>query len=334
MTRAPMQGRPAPAPAAGGGTRGRATTNRGALLSRRALLGASLGAAAWTVGAAGAGPLRVGSKLDIESALLGQMMVLTLAAKGVPTADRLRLGTTRIVRAALLAGEIDVYPEYTCNGAFFFHQDGDPVWKNPLAGYQRVRDLDRPNGIVWLRPADATNAWAIAVRGSVAAANGLATMADFSRWVRQGGTVRLAASAEFVQSPAALPAFETTYGFKLRDEQLLVLAGGETSAMLRAAAEGISSINAAMAYTTDGAIDALSLAVMQDTEAAQIAFEPAPVIRQEALAQYPDVPAILAPVFSSLDVGELRALNEKIQVEGQSVAQVAQDYLAAKGLAG
>ena len=306
-----------------------------ARLSRRGVMGAALGAAVGVAGvAAGAAPLRVGSKLDIESALLGQMMRLALAAKGVPTTDRLRLGTTQIVRAALLAGEIDLYPEYTGNGAFFFHQDGDPVWKNAAEGYARVRDLDKRNGIVWLQPADATNAWAIAVRGEVAAANSLATMEDFARWVRQGGTVRLAASAEFVQSPAALPAFEATYGFKLRDQQLLVLAGGETSAMMRAAAEGISNIDAAMVYTTDGAIDALSLVVMQDTKAAQIVYAPAPVIRAAALAQYLDVPAILSPVFGSLGVAMLRALNERIQVEGQSVQQVAREFLTSKGLAG
>ena len=158
-------------------------------------------------------------------------------------------------------------------------------------------------------------------------------MADFSRWVRQGGPAGLAASAEFVQSPAALPAFETTYGFKLRDEQLLVLAGGETSAMLRAAAEGISRSTPPWPHhrRCDRRTEPCGHA---GHRSCADRLQPAPVIRQEALAQYPDVPAILAPVFSSLDVGELRALNEKIQVEGQSVAQVAQDYLAAKGLAG
>jgi osmoprotectant transport system substrate-binding protein len=303
-----------------------------ARLSRRVVLGTTLGAAVGV--AAGAVPLRVGSKLDIESALLAQTMMLALAAKGVPTADRLRLGTTQIVRAALLAGEIDLYPEYTGNGAFFFHQDADPVWKSAQAGYARVRDLDKPNGIVWLQPADASNAWAIALCGDVAAANSLATMEDFARWVRLGGNVRLAASAEFVQSPAALPAFEATYGFKLRDQQLLVLAGGETSAMMRAAAEGISNINAAMVYTTDGAIDALSLVVMQDTKTAQIVYAPAPVIREAALAHCPVVPAILSPVFGCVSIAVLRALNERIQVEGQSVQQVAREFLTAKGLAG
>ena len=89
-------------------------------------------------------------------------------------------------------------------------------------------------------------------------------MDDFAKYVASGGRIKLAASAEFVESPSALPAFEATYGFRLSDEQLLTLSGGNTAATLRAAAEEMSGVNAAMAYGTDGAVAALGLVALTD----------------------------------------------------------------------
>ena len=97
--------------------------------------------------------------------------------------------------------------------------------------------------------------------------------------MRAGGRVKLAASAEFVESPAGLPAFEKAYGFKLKESQLLVLSGGETTATMKAAADGISGVNAAMAYGTDGALDALDLRALEDPRRAQPVYAPAPIIR-------------------------------------------------------
>ena len=62
-------------------------------------------------GAAQAQAVRVGSKIDTEGSLLGQLVVQVLEAGGVKTENRLQLGNTKIVRSALLAGEIDLYPE-------------------------------------------------------------------------------------------------------------------------------------------------------------------------------------------------------------------------------
>lgn len=298
----------------------------------RALAALALGLTMTGGGALAAEPLRVGSKLDAESGLLGTMMVQVLEANGMATVNRIQLGPTKIVRGALLAGEIDLYPEYTGNGAFFFNVDSDPVWKNAGAGYEKVRQLDlEKNGIVWLKPAPANNTWAIAVRRDVATANTLATMEDFAKWVGGGGTAKIAASAEFVESPAALPSFQSTYGFAMRPEQLLVLAGGDTAATIRAAAEGTSSVNTAMVYGTDGAIAALDLVVMRDTKGAQMVYEPAPTIRAAVLEANPKIRAALEPVFASLDAETLRGLNAKISVEGQDQKQVATAYLKSKG---
>ncbi|MGQ0443716.1 MAG: glycine betaine ABC transporter substrate-binding protein, partial [Beijerinckiaceae bacterium] len=278
-------------------------------------------------------PVVVGSKLDLEGALLGHMMLLALGEGKIATENRLRIGPTSILRAALLSGAIDLCPEYTGNAAIFFHEDGDPVWKDAAAGFARAKKLDyETNRLVWLTPAPAGNSWVIAVLEALARTQNLRTMEDFARFVRDGNKVKLAASAEFVESAAGLPAFEAAYGFRLAARQLLVLSGGETAATMKAAADGNSGVNAAMAYATDGALKALGLRALEDTSHAEPVYAPAPVVREAALASYPEIDAILAPVFAQLDLAVLRGLNEKVTVEGEDPGAVAREFFRAHGL--
>ncbi len=306
-------------------------------LSRRSLLLAA--ASGITLPAAGPSqaqatrPLRVASKIDTEGSLLGQLMLQVLEAGGIKTDNRLQLGNTPIVRAALVAGEIDLYPEYTGNGAFFFSDEKNPVWKNRQAGWERVKALDaEKNKLVWLPAAPANNTWAIAIRQDVAARHQLKSLADFGRWVNGGGQVKLAASAEFVERPDALPAFQAAYGFKLKQAQLLTLAGGDTAATLKAAADQTSGVNAAMAYGTDGPVAALGLVILDDVAGAQPVYAPAPVLRAEVLAREPRIALLLAPVFAGLDGATLQRLNAQIALDGQDARKVAQAWLKARGL--
>ncbi len=286
-------------------------------------------AAGWAATAVASRPLIVASKIDTEGALLGSLIAATLRRHGVAVQEKLQLGPTRIVRQALLSGAIDLYPEYTGNGAQFFRRPGDPVWHDAAQAYHTVRDLDRAqNALVWLPPAPADNGWGIAVAGTLAASAHLATLDDFSRYAGGGGRLRLAASVEFVESADALPAFEHAYGFRLRQDQVLMLAGGDTSATLRAAAEGLSGVNAAMSYGTDGALGTLGLTLLADPRHAQIVFQPAPVVRVSVLQAQPQVAPILAPLFASLTAARLRGLNARIAGQGADPRAVAAGYLA------
>ena len=312
-------------------------------LIRRSLIGAGLAAIALpallaTQGfvatpAHAADTVTVGSKIDTEGALLGNMIVLLLRNKGLNVVSKVQLGNTKIVRTALLAGEIDLYPEYTGNAGFFFSLDSDPLWKDPQKAYEKARDLDlEKNQLVWLKPAPADNTWAIAVRKDVAQANKLKTLDDFAAWVKGGGKAKIAGSAEFVESAAALPAFQKAYGFELKSDQLLVFSGGDTAATEKAAADGTSGVNAAMAYGTDGAIAALDLVVLSDPKNVQPVYQPAPVVRQEVLARSPVIKEALEPAFATLTLETLQELNAKVAVEGQDAGQVAKAYLTEKGL--
>lgn len=278
-------------------------------------------------------PVRVGSKIDTEGKLLGNMIVLALEANGIKTENKSGLGNTQVMRGALTAGEIDLYPEYTGNGAFIFAEESNPVWKDAKAGYERVKALDyEQNNIVWLTPAPANNTWAIAIRQDVATPNQLKTLDDLGQWLGKGGQFKLAASAEFVERSDALPAFQTAYNFTLKPEQLLTLAGGDTAVTIRAAGEQTSGVNAAMAYGTDGAVAALGLVILDDPKGVQPIYAPAPIIREDALKQHPQIADALAPVFELLDGPTLQSLNAKIQLEGQDAKKVAADFLKSKGL--
>ena len=280
----------------------------------------------------GKGPLTIGSKIDTEGSLLAQVIILMLRDNGFEVIDKSQFGPTQVVKKALESGEIDMYPEYTGNGAFFFDETESDVWNDARKGYERVKELDAETyNIVWLKPAPANNTWAIAVPKGLADTEGLKTLDDFAAYVNGGGYVKLAGSEEFVTSPVALPAFQEAYGFTLKDEQLLTLSGGDTTLTETAAAEGTSGVNAAMAYGTDGALNALDLVILSDPRGAQPVYEPAPRVRGEVMEKYPEVADILDPVFASLSLATLQELNARIAVGGEAAVGVARDYLTSKG---
>jgi osmoprotectant transport system substrate-binding protein len=273
----------------------------------------------------------VSSKLSSESAMLGQMIRLMLNADGIQTVDRTRIGATPVVRKALLTGEVDLYVEYTGNAGLFFNDTADPAWKDLDRGYALGSRLDyAANRIVWLTPARASNAWALAVRRDVAEANHLRTMSDFGRWVSGGGRVVLACSAEFANA-GTLRSLERTYGFHLRSDQLIVLAGGETAATIAAAAAGTNGTNVAMVYGTDGGIAAANLQILEDDRHDQPVYAPVPVIRESVLKAHPQIAGIVKPLMESFDRATLQQLNARVQINGESDEEVAVDYLKSRG---
>jgi osmoprotectant transport system substrate-binding protein len=275
----------------------------------------------------------VSSKIDTEGGVIGNMILKVLEANDIPVEDRLQLGGTPVVREAITAGEIDIYPEYTGNAAFFYNRADDEIWKDAQAGYEEAKRLDYEAAqIVWLAPSPANNTWAIAIRDDLAAENGLETMSDFAEWVSGGGEAVLAASSEFVNSAAGLPSFQETYGFSLSGDQLITLSGGDTAATIQAAARQTNGANAAMVYGTDGGIAPSGLTVLTDDQSVQPVYNPAAIVREEVLTEYPQIEELLAPVFSALTLEALQELNGRVQVGGEPADVVAESFLTENGL--
>lgn len=282
--------------------------------------------------AASAAPVVVSSKIDTEGGVLGNIILSVLKANNIEATDRVQLGATPVLRKAITAGEVDIYPEYTGNAAFFFEKSEDPSWKDAAKAYAEAKKLDYDaNKIVWLTPSPANNTWAVAVRKDVADGNKIKTFSDFGKYVSGGGTVVLAASSEFVNSAAALPAFQTTYGFTLKPDQLITLSGGDTAATIAAAANQTNGANAAMVYGTDGGIAPSGLVVLEDDKGVQPVYQPSPIIREAVLKEHPEIETLLKPVFEKLDLVTLQDLNGRVQVGGEPAKAVAEDFLKKNG---
>jgi osmoprotectant transport system substrate-binding protein len=274
----------------------------------------------------------VSSKIDTEGSVLGNIILSVLNMNKIETTDRIQLGATPVVRKAIIAGEIDIYPEYTGNAAYFFEKTDDPLWKDATKAYEEAKTLDfDANKIIWLTPSPANNTWGIAIRKDVADKNNLKTLSDLGKYVSGGGELVLAASSEFVNSAAALPAFQTTYGFTLKPEQLITLSGGDTSATIAAAANETNNANAAMVYGTDGGIAPSGLVVLEDDKNVQPVYQPAPIIREAILKEHPEIESLLKPVFEKLDLATLQELNGRVQVGGEQAKTVAVDFLTKNG---
>ncbi|GGK31111.1 ABC transporter substrate-binding protein [Deinococcus malanensis] len=285
-------------------------------------------------GTAAAKPIVVGSKLDPEAQILGQMILLTLKNAGLEVTDRTSLGDTGVNRKAILAGEIDVYPEYTGNAVYLFPKAKITPKQagNPGTIYGLARQLDARNGITWLKPAQVNNTWVIAVPQALAQSARLSSVADLARYLKAGGKFKIAGSPEFFNRPDTMPAFESSYGFKLSSAQKLVLAGATPPQTQQAAAQGTSGVNAAMAYGTDGSLAALKMVALKDPKGAQAVYQPAAIIRTETLKANPQIAAVLNRVFSTLSQNTMQGLNAQVALEGRSAQSVAQAYLKGKGL--
>lgn len=282
------------------------------------------------------GPVTVGSKIDTEGGVLGQIMIAMLEENGFTVIDKTKTGTTEVVRKALLAGEIDIYAEYTGTALtqFFTGTTIDPgVSKDAQTSYEMVKDLDATqNSIEWLERAPANNTWAIAIPKALSDAESIKTLEDWAAYINKGGAVKLVASQEFVdRKEDGVPAIEAAYGFKMKADQLIILSGGDTAQTEAAAAQGTNGANAAMAYGTDGNLSALDLVVLGDPKSIWPVYEPAPTVRAEVLTKYPEIATILDPVFRGLTLESLQAMNGTVAVDGADPKTVARDYLKAKG---
>ncbi len=186
------------------------------------------------------------------------------------------------------------------------------------AGFE-VKQLDYDkNKIVWLDAAPASNTDHRHSSGR-GGGNHLKTLSDLGKWINGGGKFKLAASAEFIERPDALPAFQNAYGFKLNQDQLLSTAGGDTAVTIKAAAgrPPASTRRWPRHRWPGGGAGAKPADPRRTADHA-----PAPIVRS-ALKAHANLPELLKPVFASLDGPTLQKLNAQIAVEGEDAKQVA-----------
>ena len=281
------------------------------------------------------GTITVDSKLDAEGRLLGSMIRLSLEQAGFTVNDKTATGSTLITRKALTEGQIDIYPEYTgtaINNFFKGETIPEGTSKNAEKSYRTVKALDKKlNNIVWLARAPANNTWAIATTKALSQKEGIKSLEDFAKYVQKGGAVKIVGSQEFVERDDALKSFQKVYGFTLKSDQLIVLAGATTAQTEGVIAQGTDGANFAMAYGTDGSISALGLVVLSDPKGAQPIYQPAPTVRGEVFKKFPQMAKLINPIFATLDEATLQSLNVQIDLNGKIPLEVARVYLKSNG---
>jgi glycine betaine/choline ABC-type transport system substrate-binding protein len=280
----------------------------------------------------------VGSKDFTESVVLGEIVAHLLEGNGYPVERQLNLGGSVVVHEALVAGEVDVYVEYTGTGLLAIlgmelpsrdttpaatpvaAQDG-PLGIDPV--YEIViREYAEQFGIDWLQPWGFNNTYALALRGDHAAELGVNRISDLQSIA---GDLTFGATQEFLVRQDGLPGLEATYGFEFGDS--LGLDPG-----LMYAALGDGQVDVISAFATDGRIAAFDLTLLEDDLGFFPPYFAAPVVRQELLEESPEVGDTLNQLAGQIDDATMAELNLQVDERGAEATDVARDYLISQGL--
>ena len=280
-----------------------------------ALLGAGCGG-----GGDGGKTIVVGSKLDTEAQILGQLMALQLEAKGYSVRTKIPLGGTNIVRKALTSKRIDVYWEFTGSGLSLLDQK--PIG-DPQAAYAKVKELDAANGVTWLPAARLNDTYALAVKvdGPVTAK----TLSELAGTLGSQPNARLCVDPEGGFRADVLPLLQSVYGIAFPETTQL-----GHSLIPPAVAEGRCA--AGIVYSTAALIVKHGLRVLEDDKAAFGAYTPAPTVLTSRLSRWPSLADDLAPLTAALDTPTITKLNAQVDVEKVTPEQVARNFLVTRGL--
>lgn len=263
----------------------------------------------------------VASKPFAESYLLAEMFAQLLRAHGIPVVQRRGLGATEIAFAALRAGEIDVYPEYTGTGLLAILHERPLA--DPRAVFTRVeREFQQRYGIRWLPPLGFQNNFAIAVRRETAQRYHLHTLSDLAR---AGSTLVAGFSPDFIGRADGLPGLERVYGWHPRTVQALLPA-----VKYRALASG--AVDVIDAYSTDGELARYHLVALRDDRGFFPPYQAAALVGERLQRENPRAVAVLTLLSDRLDDSTMRQLNERVEVNGESIARVAAAELQHLGL--
>lgn len=277
-------------------------------------------------------PIAVGSFVDTEGGILGNMVLLILEENGYTITDKVQFGTPDVHRNALLQGELDIGIDYTGNGQYYAEDVDEEVWRDATEGYETIKTYDQENNdLIWLAPANANNTEMLAVKKEFAAEHNLETLDDFANYVNDGGEVTFITSQLFAEKELGLLGMEEEYEFTLEPNQLIMLPHGNTAEMISALAQGTDDVNVSLVYGTDGSLPDLDLVVLEDPLSIPPVFEPSVIVNSKILEDYPDIQEIIEDVFAKIDLEDLQLMNKDVIVDGLSPRDVAKDYLTEEG---
>lgn len=265
--------------------------------------------------AAGPPAVVVGGKNFTEQRIVGELLAQTIERAGLPVDRRLDLGGTLVCDAALRAGDVDVYVEYTGTAlTAVLHEtpsgDAAAVRARVTAAYDAAN-------LVWLPPLGFDNTFALVVRPD-------AGVDTISAAVPRAAAWQAAFGYEFASRPDGAPLLTRTYGLRFAGVRTMDLG-------LLYQALGARTVDLVVGSATDAAIDRLGLVVLADDRHAFPPYEAAPVARRAALDRHPALGPALSALAGTLDAATMRRLNAAVDVERRAPAEVVAAWLAARG---
>ena len=264
----------------------------------------------------GQADIRVGSKDFTESIILSEIVAQMLEAKGLKIERRFELGGT-LSHQALIAGEIDCYPEYTGTAytAILQHQ----AITDPSLVYNQVkREYAEKFDVEVGPPLGYSNDFAILVRGEVARRLKLKTISDAAPYTRQW---RAGFGQDFMSRADGYSGFARTYGltFSERPREM------DLSLTYRALAS--EQVDLIAGNSTDGLIAALDLVQLEDDRHFFPPYQAVILARSSSIKRQPALADVLTRLSGALTTEEMRRLNYEVDGNRRDVKEVAREFI-------
>lgn len=272
-------------------------------------------------------PIVVGSKLDPEAQLLGEMYVLLLQKAGYTVTPKLALGQTPTVFAALKSGAIDLYPEFTATGLNIL---GVKSSFNPQTDYETVKtNFEQQYHITWLDMAPLNDGYALCTSQAESQKLGVTTLTQLAPKVPQLTLVTQSDGISFFDD------LKATYGFS--SSSFKSLQKVDYAIGFAAVKSGAAQVTEC--YTTDGSVATQNFIFLQDDKHGFPEFHPAPIVRDSILKSDPGIADALNKLAPFLTTDVSIQLQQQVATKktagestAQAVKEVATSFLQSKGL--
>jgi osmoprotectant transport system substrate-binding protein len=274
-------------------------------------------------GKSGGEKIVVGSKNFTEQIVLGELFAQQIEAhSGLRVERKLNLGGTFICHDALVAGKIDLYPEYT--GTALTAVLKDPPQKDPADVFRRVQEQYRTRFNVEEMPAlGFNNSFAMIVRGDDAANLHLRTISDIAAYAPKW---RAGFGYEFMERPDGYHGWVAAYGLQFASEPRILDLG----LLYRALAD--KQVDLVAGNSTDGTIESLHMIVLEDDRHYFPPYEAVPLVRAALLEMHPEIRDAIGALAGKISVDEMRSMNYAVDGQHRDPSDVVREFRKAKGL--
>src|SRR5215469_15597165 len=265
----------------------------------------------------------IGSKNFTEQAVLGELFAQQIEARThLPVERRFYLAGSFICHQAILAGRIDLYPEYTGTALTAILKQQPKG--SPRDVYQRVKsEYEQRFNLTLGAPLGFDDTFAIEIRGEDARRLRLKTLSQAASYTPQW---RPGFGYEFLERPDGYRGLVATYGLRFAEQPRVMDLGLLSRALQQEQVDLIAG------NTTDGLIPALDFFVLEDDRHYFPPYEAVPVIRRQTLQQHPEVGAALAELANKITDQDMQQLNYAVDGQHRDSKEVVHQFLMSKGV--